>query len=90
MVKINNDYYIDADSNSYMLKQVKYAVNKKGEKERADGTIGYYTTIETALKGYLKHQSRDIVSKQVFNSIQEYLKYIQKLDKELAQLKLDV
>lgn len=90
MIKINDEYYIDADTNCYTLKQVHYAKTKEGEEIRQDLVIGYYATIDIALKGYLKHKSRDIVSKNDFESIDKFLKYIQKLDKELNELKLDV
>ena len=96
MIKINDEYYIDADSNNYTLKQVHYIekIDHTTEKSlgifRQDITVGYYPTIEILLKGYLKHKSRDIVSKKDFDSIQSYLKYIKKLDKELENLKLDI
>ena len=99
MIKINDEYYIEADTNNYMLKQVHYVekINHKSDGTdeslgiyRQDLVIGYYATIDMALKGYLKHKSRDIVSKKDFESIQEYLKYIEKLDKELDKLKLNI
>lgn len=89
MVKINEEYYIDADTYSYQLKQVHYAETKKGEQIRDDKTIGYYPTVEELLKGYLKHRGREIVKTKEFSNIQSYMKYIQKLDKELEKLKLE-
>lgn len=90
MIKINDEYYIEADTNNYMLKQVHFVKTKEGKEERQDLTIGYYATIDVALKGYLKHKSRDIVSKKDFESIDKYLKYIEKLDKELDKLNLNI
>lgn len=90
MIKINDEYYIDADANTYMLKQVHYVKTKEGEEKRQDATIGYYSTVDIALKGYLKHKSREIVNKKEFENISEYLSYIEKLDKELKELKLNI
>ena len=87
MIKINNEYYIDGETNNFILKQVHYAENKEtGEKKRQDLIIGYYGTVDIALKGYLKHRSREIVHNKDFESIKEYLKYIEKLDKELEEI----
>lgn len=87
MIHINNEYYIDADVYSFVLKKVHFAKDKKtGEETRQDITIGYYATIEMTLKGYLKHKSREIVSKADFKNIKQYLDYIKELDKELKEI----
>lgn len=87
MIKINDEYYIDTDTCSYVLKKVHYAKDKKtGEEIRQDISVGYYATIDIALKGYLKHKGREIVSKKDFESIKEYLEYIKKLDKSLKEM----
>lgn len=87
MIKINDEYYIDTDNCSYVLKKVHYAKDKKTVEEiRQDISVGYYATIDIALKGYLKHKSREIVSKKDFESIKEYLEYIKKLDKSLKEM----
>ena len=87
MIKINDEYYINGETNDFVLKQVHYAENKEtGEKTRQDFVIGYYATVDIALKGYLKHKSRKIVHEKDFESIKDYLKYIEKLDKELKEI----
>lgn len=87
MIHINNEYYIDADAYSFVLKKVHFAKDKKtGEEVRKDITVGYYATIDIALKGYLKHKSREIVSKADFKNIKQYLDYIKELDKELKEI----
>lgn len=87
MIHINNEYYIDTDAYSFVLKKVHFAKDKKtGEEVRKDITVGYYATIDIALKGYLKHKSREIVSKKDFKNIKEYLDYIKDLDKSLKEM----
>lgn len=87
MIKINDEYYIDTDTYSFVLKKVHFAKDKKTGKEiRQDISVGYYATIDIALKGYLKHKSREIVSKKDFENIKEYLDYIKELDKKLKEM----
>lgn len=87
MIKINDEYYIDTDTYSFVLKKIHYVKDKKTEKEtRQDISIGYYSTIEIALKGYLKHKSREIVNQKDFRNIKEYLDYIKELDKKLKEM----
>lgn len=87
MIKINDEYYIDGETNDFVLKQVHYVENKKTkEKTRQDITLGYYGTVSIALKGYLKHRSREIVHNKDFESIKEYLEYIKELDKSLKEM----
>ena len=91
MIKINDEYYIDTDTYSFVLKKVHYAKDKKtGAETRQDISIGYYATIDIALKGYLKHRSRELVHNKDFKSIKEYLEYIKKLDKSLKEMLEDV
>lgn len=86
MLKINDEYYIEGETNDFILKQVHYAEKKDtGEKVRQDLVIGYYATVDIALKGYLKHKGREIIQKKDFESIKEYLDYIKKLDEEMKK-----
>lgn len=83
MIKINKEYFIDSDSLNFILK--KNVVSQKENKDYVQ-IVGFYQTLEQTLKGYLKYKSREFVSKKEYNSIEEYLNYIQEEDKKLKDI----
>ena len=60
MVRINNDYLIECDEVQYILKQDKHkiTVEKDGRERPVMDVIGYYATLENALKGYADYMVR--------------------------------
>lgn len=92
MIKIDDRFYINATTNCYSL-QEKTTI--KDEKSKNFGQelfrdLGYYTTIEDCLNGFLKVKTREYISKETINTIQDLKKEIKKLQKFLHELNLDV
>ena len=63
MIKIDDKFFIDADSNSYTLKEKDKIQDKKSKNygEEVFRDRGYYVTLEGVLNGYLKAQTREFV-----------------------------
>lgn len=58
-MKISENYFIESDENNFKLLEIRI----KGDKSKKAGderevVLGYYGTLENALKGYLKHKIR--------------------------------
>ena len=87
MIKIDDRFYINATTNCYSL-QEKTTI--KDEKSKNFGQelfrdLGYYTTIEDCLNGFLKVKTREYISKETINTIQDLKKEIKKLQKFLTK-----
>ena len=52
--------------------------------------LGYYTTIESCIKGILKTTTREFISKGTENDLKDLLKFIEEENKYLKSLKLDI
>jgi hypothetical protein len=92
MIKITEKYYINANTNCYIL-QEKTTVQDKNSKnygKKVFKDLGYYTTIESILKGILKTELRNYISKSEENSINDLVKQIRNLETYLKNLKLDI
>lgn len=77
MVKINDIYYIDADSKCYALKEKK--INPENGKVTYR-EIGYYTDIEGCYKGLMKKEIRKYIGKDEEISIKQLITKINKLE----------
>lgn len=80
MIKIDNDYLINANESCYTLERkttIKDA-NSKNYGNEARTIEGYYTSIAGALEGYMKIRTREYVSKKEENTLKELLQEIQK------------
>lgn len=83
MIVIDNEYLINADENSYRL-EIKGTVQDTTSKNYGKETrtvYGYYSTIESALKGYIKAKTRKYIAKETENTLDELLKEIQRYEK---------
>ncbi|MFR3182181.1 MAG: hypothetical protein ACLTPN_00945 [Clostridia bacterium] len=88
MVKIDDKFYVDADSNSYILKEKDKVRDKKSKKYGEDvfKDRGYYVSLEGVLNGYLKVQTRDYIKnndvgvKDLLKEIKEQTKFVEKLN----------
>ncbi len=92
MVKVTDRFYITANSNCYTLQEktrVQDAKSKNYGKEMFKD-LGYYTTIESCLKGILKTATREYISREEENNIYELQKEIKRTNEFLENLKLDV
>ena len=92
MIKINDRFYISANSNEYTL-QEKTKVQDKSSKNYGNEIFkdsGHYVTLENCLKGFLKTVTREYISKEELNSIKDLQKYIQEQNEFIKSLKLDI
>lgn len=92
MIKITDRFYIDANANCYVLKE-KTAVqdeNSKNYGQEVLKDLGYYTSLESCLKGFLKTTTREYIAKQEINSIQDLIKEINRVEEYLKSLNLKV
>lgn len=54
MIRINEDYIIDCDEVQYILKQDLHKTETKNGKESpVVKSLGFYSTLENALRGYI-------------------------------------
>lgn len=91
MIKIDNKFYIDADSSSYALKEKAKVQDKKSKSygEEVFRDRGYYVTLDGVLNGYLKAQTRDFIQDNDV-SIKELIKEIKKQTEFIEKLNLKV
>ena len=91
MIKIDDKFFIDADSNSYTLKEKDKIQDKKSKNygEEVFRDRGYYVTLEGVLNGYLKAQTREFVQNNE-TDIKELIKEIKKQTEFVKNLNLKV
>ena len=91
MIKIDDKFFIDADSNSYTLKEKDKIQDKKSKNygEEVFRDRGYYVTLEGVLNGYLKAQTREFVQKNEADT-KELVKEIKKQTEFVKKLNLKV
>lgn len=91
MIKIDDKFFIDADSNSYTLKERDKIQDKKSKNygEEVFRDRGYYVTLEGVLNGYLKAQTREFVQNNE-TDIKELIKEIKKQTEFVKKLNLKV
>lgn len=91
MIKIDDKFFIDADSNSYTLKEKDKIQDKKSKNygEEVFRDRGYYVTLEGVLNGYLKAQTREFVQNNEID-IKELIKEIKKQTEFVKKLNLKV
>lgn len=83
MIKIDDEYLINADNNCYRL-EIKGKIkdeNSKNYGKEITETYGYYSTIESALKGYIKARTRKYISNDTEHTLDELLKEIKRFEK---------
>ncbi len=91
MIKIDDKFFIDADSNSYTLKEKDKIQDKKSKNygEEVFRDRGYYVTLDGVLNGYLKAQTRDYVQNNDVD-VKELIKEIKKQTEFVKKLNLNV
>lgn len=91
MIQIDDKFFIDADSNSYTLKEKDKIQDKKSKNygEEVFRDRGYYVTLEGVLNGYLKAQTREFVQNNE-TDIKELIKEIKKQTEFVKKLNLKV
>ena len=88
MVKINNEYIINANESCYKLEKIGQVedVESQNYGKETKTIQGYYTTIENALNGYIKVKLRKYISSETENTMKELIKQIEKLEIYVKQI----
>lgn len=87
MIRIDKEYIINANENCYSLEKISVVqdTNSKNYGKETRTTEGYYVSIESALRGYLKAKTRKYISSQNENTLKELLEEIKKTDDYLKE-----
>ena len=87
MIKLDKNYYLNADSNCYML------CTKSDRKDKEGNDIynneGYYSSVEGVLQGLMKKELRKFISKKGIQSMEDLLNEIKRLEDYIKSLKID-
>lgn len=89
MLKITDKYFIDADSKCYTLIEKAVVQDKESKNFGSEifKDLGYYVSLESCLKGYIKIVTRKYI-KDNNVSIQELIKEVQKQTAFIESLNL--
>ena len=92
MIKVTDRFYIDANTNCYVLKEktIVQDKNSKNYKQEIFKDLGYYTNLESCLQGILKTTTREYIAKQEENSLYDLIKEIKRAEEYLKSLNLKV
>ena len=92
MIKVTDRFYINANTNCYALQEktiVKDETSKNyGQQVFKD--LGYYTTLESCLKGIVKTNIREYIGKETENSINELLNEVQRIKEFIKSLNINI
>ena len=83
MIKINDKYYIDADTRNYTLKEKTIIKSKDGIESDGFKDLGFYTTLDSLFNGLMKTELRAFISESDNETIEKLLNKIQEIEKFL-------
>lgn len=88
MIRINDDYVINANDDCYMLQQDMHTTykDKKGVECKKYKTIGYYTTLCKALEGAKELFARKLISANEMDVAQAWRK-VQNISEQFERMK---
>ena len=90
MIRINDKYYIDADSNSYILKERVRVKSKDGEETEGYKDLVHYVSLEGFCNGVIKKETRNFISNSEEGNLKELSAKIKELEtlfkKEFGQI----
>lgn len=92
MIKVTDRFYIDANTNCYVLKEktIVQDENSKNYGQEVLKDLGYYTSLESCLQGILKTTTREFIAREEENSMKDLIKEIKRAEEYLKSLKLEV
>lgn len=79
MIKIDERYYIDADTKSYTLKEKMEKLDEEGKIWFKD--LGYYTTLGDLAIGLIRKETRRYIKESNDGSLEDLIKKIEELEK---------
>ena len=83
MIQINENIFITADTHCFILQEKKIKAGGKNAGTEYFNILGYYPTIDSALKGLLIKETRKYVSKTDVVSLKEAIKEVQKIENQI-------
>lgn len=91
MIRITDRFYIDANTNCYTLKEKTTIQDKESENygKEVFKDLGYYVSLEHCLKGLLKTNIREYISKNDVE-IKDLIKELKKQEEFIESLDLDI
>lgn len=57
MIRIDDTYFVDVDELIYTLKKKRMGKNKNGEEIETETTLGYYSSLKSALTAAMKYDT---------------------------------
>lgn len=92
MIKVTDRFYINANSNCYILQEKTKVQDVKSENYGNEiyKDLGYYTTLESCLQCILKTVTREFISKNEESSIKDLLTQIKLQNDFIKSLNLNV
>ncbi len=92
MIKVTDRFYIDANTNCYVLKEKTTVQDEKSKNygQEIFKDLGYYTNLESLLNGILKITTREFIAREDENSINDLIKEIKRAEEYLKSLNLKV
>lgn len=86
MIRVDDDFIIDVDSMNYMPKVKRIRTNKEtGEKYEHYEVLGYYSTLQGAIRGVLDYKVR-ILSSVEEKPLETALKEVERIYKQFNEL----
>lgn len=81
MVILDEEYSIGANENCYTLDRKIIVQDKDSKNYGKETTVieGYYTTIDSAILGYIKLKTRQYINKNTKNTLNELLEEVNRL-----------
>lgn len=92
MIKVTDRFYIDANTNCYVLKEKTIIQDEKNKNygQEIFKDLCYYTNLESLLNGILKITTREFIAREDENSINDLIKEIKRAEEYLKSLNLKV
>ena len=79
IVNLVNGYFTEIDEMNITLKQKYTYKDKQGNQKETERVIGYFTTMEGAIKRFLNHNQIDLLSDTAMK-MEEYIKSIKDIN----------
>ena len=80
MVKINEKYYMDADSRNYTLKETAIIKSKDGTETEGFKELGFYTNLECLCNGVIKTELRTYIKESENATIEDLLNKLKEIE----------
>lgn len=92
MIKVTDRFYINANSNNYILQEKTKVQDENSENygKEVFKDLGYYTTLESCLKGIIKTTTREFISSDEENSVKELITQVHLQNEFIKSLNLNI